>query len=333
MELREPPRPSATPRPDVLVRGLLVAVLAAILAVGALLLFDPANGSGEDGEQIRELATRLKAAGAVDEAAVQYERYLEGAELEPAERANIAYSLGSTFLDRGDHEKALRWFYEAELHAAGDLEEELGRKVVHTLERLGRFHAAQAALDERVRLADAGGAEVERPASDPVVARIGSEQIYRSDVERALDELPAELAQTIRTPEDRQAFVRQYVADELLWRKARKMEYDRDPEVERQHGAALRRLAIARLIEDQVVAQIQVDEADLQNFFAANKEKYRRPSADGGEAAEPSLDELRPIVERDYRMTKLQSGYQSLVESELAAEEVELFPERMEGAG
>ena len=29
-------------------------------------------------------------------------------------------------------------------------------------------------------------------------------------------------------------------------------------------------------------------------------------------------------------MSKLQSGYQSLVESELAAESVELFPERME---
>lgn len=326
MELREPPRTPMVSRPDLVVRGLLVLVLMAVLGVGALVLLRAQAPATPATEQSRELATRLKAAGALDQAAVHYERYLETADLEPADRAAIAYSLGSTFLDRGDYEKALRWFYEAEPNASGELGEELARKVVHTLERLGRFHAAQAALDARVRLEDKSGADVQRSAGDPVVARIGSEEIFRSDVQRALDELPPELARSIRTPEDRQAFVRQYVAEELLWRKAQKLEYDRDGEVQRQHAAALRRLAVARLIEDEVVGKIAVDEADLRNFFEANQDRYRDQAAAD---SEPAFDELRPMVERDYRMAKLQSGYQTLIESELAAESVELFPEAM----
>ena len=35
-------------------------------------------------------------------------------------------------------------------------------------------------------------------------------------------------------------------------------------------------------------------------------------------------------MERDYRLAKLDEGYQRLVESELQAAGVELFPERLE---
>lgn len=330
MELREPPRPPVTRGADRSTKLLLLLVLAAVVAVGALVaLRGGASGAAADPERSRELATKLKAAGALDEAALHYERYLELADLDPASRTRIAYSLGSTFLERGEYEKALRWFYEAEMTGSDELADELGRKVVHTLERLGRPHAAQSALESRVQLE---GAEVRRSDADPVVARIGQEEVFRSDVERSLAELPPEVAQTIRTPEDRQAFVRQYVADELLWRRARKLEYDRDGEVVRQHSEALKRLAVSRLVEDEVVGKIAVDEADLRNFFEANRQRYEEAAGQGGEPRSLSFEEARQVVEREYRITKLQSGYQSLVESELAAHEVEIFAERMGGA-
>lgn len=327
MELREPPRPNAQSASAGALRGLLLATLVAVLAVGAL-VYVRTGGSAraESAEQRRELATRLKAAGALDEAAVQYERYLEQADLDPAERTTIAYSVGSTFLESGQPEKALRWFYEAELTDTGELSDELGRKVVHSLERLGRFHAAQSALESRVQLENASTSKVERPTGDPVVARIGKDEIYRSDIERALDELPPELAQSVRTAADRQEFARQYVAEELLWRKARKLEYDRRAEVVRRHEDALRKLAVSRLVEDEVVGKVAVDESDLRNFFQANVERY---SQGGAEEAQPDLDAVRPMVERDYRMSKIQAGYQALIESELSAEAVEIYPEKM----
>jgi tetratricopeptide (TPR) repeat protein len=334
MKLREPPRAAATAGSDRSVRLLLLAVLIAVLGVGVLVLTrGPAKAGSADPERTRELATKLKAAGALDEAALHYERYLEAADLDADAHTRIAYSLGSTFLERGDYDKALRWFYEAEMTGSAELSDELGRKVVHTLERLGRTHAAQAALEERVAFTGSDGAdpsEVRRSAADPVVARIGEEEIYRSDVDRALGELPPELVQSIRTPQDRQAFVRQYVAEELLWRRARKLEYDRDEEVLRQHESSLKRLAVSRLVEDEVIGNITVDEADLRNFFEANRERYEAAAGEGGEPRSLSFEEARPVAEREYRMSKMQSGYQSLVESELAAGDVEIFAERME---
>ncbi len=329
MELREPPRPPIVQRPDNVVRSMLAAILLVLLGLVAWTVLRPSSAPDSAPERSRELATRLKAAGAIDEAAEHFERYLEDADLAPAERARVAYSLGSTLLEEGDYEGALRWFYEADLTGSGELSEELGRKIVHTLERLGRFHAAQSALESRVRLEDASLDPIQRPVGDPVVARIGDETIHRSDVERALDRLPPELARTVRTPADRQEFARQFVAEELLWRKARKLEYDRDEEVLRRHESALKQLAVSRLVEDEVAAKIQVDEADLRNFFAANAARYQRPGGEGGQPQTPTFEQARQVVERDYRMSKMQSGYQELIESELAAAEVQIFAEAM----
>ena len=98
MELREPPRSRSRPAPDRVARGLLVANLAAVLALGAVVLFRPGRGGAAAGDAglAREVAGKLKAAGALDEAAALYEQYLAATELATEERARIAYSLGTT---------------------------------------------------------------------------------------------------------------------------------------------------------------------------------------------------------------------------------------------
>lgn len=327
MELREPPVQSTEPRVDWLSRGLLLVVVLLLLALGMILISrSGATSSRQDAEQIRQVAARLQAAGALDEAALQYERYLEVGRPDRETRAGIAVSLGNNYLETGRYETALRWFYEAETAGAGEINEELASKIVHTLERLGRPFAAQAALSSRAGL---GESEVERPADDPVVARIGADEIRRSEIERALDDLPPELATQVASNEGRARFLEQYVADELLWRKAIKLEYDRDPEVLRQHDQLFKQLVVSRFAEREVLSRIEVDEADLRNHFEANKARFTPPTRDGQEASEPSFEEARPAVERDYRRMKMQSAYQALIDSELAAQEVELFPEEL----
>ena len=73
------------------------------LVVGGLLLARtrPAGVDTETALRGREVAAKLKAAGALDEAADLYERYLDAAEEEPSARARIAYSLGNTYLESG----------------------------------------------------------------------------------------------------------------------------------------------------------------------------------------------------------------------------------------
>ena len=231
----------------------------------------------------------------------------------------MAYSLGSTYLDNGRYERALRWFYEAESLDVGALADELSKKIVHTLERLGRYHSAKAVLDSRVAL-DAGG-DVQRSEDDPVVARIGEQEITRSEVLRALDDLPPEMAGQFAGAAQRGELLKKHVADELLWRKAVKLEYDKKAEVRRRPEALLKQLTIAKFVEDEVVRQIEVDPADLQNFFAANRERYEKEGEE--------LKEMPPEVERDYRISKIRTAYNEIIDSELETEDVELFAERM----
>jgi hypothetical protein len=129
--------------------------------------------------------------------------------------------------------------------------------------------------------------------------------------------------------EARTRFLEQYVADELLWRKAIKLEYDKDPEVLRRHDELLKQLVVSRFAEREVLSQIEVDEADLRNHFEANRPRFTPPAPDGQKAPEPTFDEVRAVVERDYRRMKMQSAYQALIDSELAAQEVELMPEKL----
>lgn len=321
MELRSPPTPSETPRPDRAVRALLILNLLGLIALGAFFWHrggaTPADPQAS--EHAREVASKLKAAGALDEAGALYEVYLETTDASTETRASVAYSLASTYLDDGRYEKALRWFYEAESLGVGELSDQLSKKIVHTLERLGRYHSAKAVLDSRVAL-DQGPAAA-RSEQDPVVAMIGDEEIPRSQVLAMLDDLPPETAAQLQSGPQRAELLKKFVADELLWRKAVKLEYDRDPQVRRSYEALLKQLAISKFVEREVVSQIEVDPADVQNFFEANRARYEKE----GE----TLEQMPPGVERDYRMSKVQTAYGEIIESELATEDVELFPERM----
>ncbi len=326
MELRRPPRMSERAPVDRIQRLLLASILLLVIGLGIGMLLRP-TGSGADrstAEHRRAVAARLQAAGALDEAAALYEQYLELSGAPADERARVAFSLGNNYLETGRYDRALRWFYEAEALDVGELGNELTSRIVHCLDRLGRHHAAQAALADRVDLE----APVERPAQDPVVARIGREEIRRSAVLRRLDSVPPEVAEGFRGAEGQQQLLRKYVADELLWRKAAKLEYDRDPEVERRLAELRKQLAVGRFVDQELLAEIEVDAADLANFFEANRERYRASEAD----AAPTFEEVRSTVERDYRLMKLESAYEALIDSELSTQDVELFPERMSDA-
>ncbi len=328
MELRQPPQTSPSASPDRLARGLLWGVLALLVALVVWMIFVGPRLESKSGrvERSREVASRLLAAGALDEAAELYAQVLDESKSSAEAAPKMAYSLGKTYLNTGQYEKALRWFYEAELMGAGDLADDVSSGIVNCLERLGRHHAAQAAVDRRVMLDESAPS---RPPSDVVVARIGDQEIRLSEVDRALDDLPPEVAGVFRGPEGRESFLEKFVTDELIWRKAKKLEYDSDPEVQRRHDQALKQLAVARFLEQEVLQDLRVDETDLRNHFEANRERYQQALQGEQKKEEITFETARPVVESEYRMIKLQSVYQELIDSELSAQEVTMFPERM----
>jgi tetratricopeptide (TPR) repeat protein len=310
-----------------------LALLLIILAVVWLRPPGPAGAADSAAAHRREVAAKLKAAGVLDPAAELFAEYLETSGDPPEKRARVAYSLANTYLERGSYEQALRWLYEAETWGAGDLTGEVDQRIVETLERLGRPHAAQAALESRTALGN-GTEPTQRSSDDPVVARVGAEEIYRSDVQRALDQLPPQAAQALQAPDRRRELLQKVVADRLLWRKAVKLGYDRDPEVQRQEAEVLRQLAVGRLVEREVLANLTVDETDLRTFYQAHQQRYQRPPENEGDEPQTlPFEQVRRQVEQDYRQVKAQAAYQEMVETELSTADVELFPDKLAEQG
>ncbi len=322
IDLRPPPRgPSPPPRAGWL--GV-VAILnfVALLGLGVFLVQGGAHETSADEiERQREVASRLLAAGAVDQAADLYGSYLLAADPDPDTRARVAYSLGAAYLDSGRYEDGLRWLYEAEVVGAGNLDEEVGRKVVRALERMGKTHAAEAALASRTKLQDPAPTAA-HSSDDPVVARIGEQSFYASELDRALEALPPEASRNLEANGGRQAFLQHFVAQELLFRKARKQEVDRDPEVRQLQESIFKQVVVSRFLESEISSKIQVSRTALESYFLAHRDRYQ---AEGQE--EVTLEQAAPAVERDLRMQETQEAYERLVADELAAAEVELFPE------
>lgn len=328
MELREPPRPSMPPAVDKTARALLVAQLVGLVVLGILGWQRGNVSSGEKNPHRREVAAKLKAAGALDGASELYAEVMADGSLPAEERAALALSLGTMVLDAGRPEEALRWFYEAEALGPGKLASAVAEKIVHALERLGRVHQAQAALAGGVGLAGPANSGP-NGANDPVVATLSGEPFYRSQVEARLGELPPEMAAEFAAPEKRGEALKQVVASELLWRKAQKLEIPKDPKVLARVAELSRQIVVGQLVEREILAKIAVDEVDLRSFFTANQARYAPPSADGKATAPPELAAVRQAVERDYRMAKAQAAYQAMIEAQLGAADVKLFPERM----
>ena len=283
-ELRRPPVTKAAQVASWTKLGAVAAGVAALAALGALGLSLSSAQPSASTDLDREVAAKLLAAGVLEEAGELYERVLRDPQAAPETRGTIAFSLGSAWLERGAYELALRWFYEAEIAGDDDIAAEAASKVVHCLERLGRIHEAQAVLASRTAL----DAPAERSAEDPVVAKVGAREIRASELTRAIDDLPPQLAEQVSSARARE-FLEKYVADELLWRKAQKFEYER-PGVRRQLEAALRQIVVSAFVEREVVGVSRPPRA-TQDLVPGAQGSYRslpRPMST------PSCWEARP---------------------------------------
>jgi len=320
MELRPPPSPAATPSPT---GAISLLVLLGFLTLGAVLYphFAPEPSHAvTNPEALRQVATKLRAAGAIDEAAALYSQVLDEHPTLP-KRGAIAFSLGEMYLKSGQFQKALRWFYQAEVEETPDLDTEISKKIVHCLERLGRVHAAKAALNTSVSLDNT--ASIQRSSDDPIVAVIHNRSIPFSEIQRSIDDLPKEISGKFSGPSGQARYLKKFVADELLWRKAQKLEYDQDPETQRQISNLARQVVVARLLEKEVANKITVDPADLNHFFQANTKRFT------GDKPDITFEQVKPQVEQAYRMMKFQTAYGQLIETELSTGDVKVYADRI----
>lgn len=263
------------------VANLLVTIIGVGLIVAVLLREPPkdavtATSGGLSPEKQREYAVYLAGKQQPAAAITAYERYLDTASLTPQERAKICYSVGKLAADSERYEEALAYLYQSEfLDPNSDLKDDVGKKIVHCLEKLGRNvdlrHELRKRTDVKRTAADVKDGEV-------ILADIAGEVITDRDLELEIEELPQAARDSFATPEKKIELLKNLVAERLLRDKARRQELDKDPEIQEQLGKALDAMIVQKLISDDVHSSVSVTPEDVERYYKAEIDRFKQPA-------------------------------------------------------
>ncbi len=250
----------------------------------------------------RELANKLKSVGIADEAIKQYENYFNTTQVDKRTRSNLAYTLGKLYLEESNYERALSWFYRVDMiDPETPLKSEVGSKIVHCLEMLGKFHAAEYALEARSSLEENQQGELK---GGTLVAEIGSRKITLREVDEALDALPPWMKEQFKGSEKKLEFMKKYVSDELFYRKAKKLEYDKDGELRKKTADFMKQLMISKVLEEELKDKITVEEDDLKNYFKANQERYKEKAQARIRLIKAGMEEIAQNILKELKQGK-----------------------------
>jgi peptidyl-prolyl cis-trans isomerase C len=219
----------------------------------------------------RELANKLSET-LPGMAVAAYQKYLDSADIPGAERAGVCYTVAKLAMSEGDYETALAFLYQAQV-AGPDaaLETEINTKMVSCLERLDRLIDAQNVLTETTSL---GRPEKDVAKGEVILARIGNDVVTEGDLNREIQKMPPWSQRNFSEPEQKAQFLKQYLAEHLLYKKALRMELDKDPEVMRQAQDYLRQSVVRKLLDDEVKSKVKTTPEDVRLYYDANKDTF-----------------------------------------------------------
>lgn len=306
--------------------GLSFIILLAVIG-GCARTSEPSLSA----EKKRELANVLYNQQLYKQAAAEYEDYLRNYPLSLEEQTNISYQIANIYFERlQDYENALAYYLRAKhLKPNEQLKSALGKKIVECLERLHRSTDARQEMAQSAALD-----ESQKPKSRPgeVLARIGDRDITTGDLQYQLSKLPEYLQPQFQSPEAKKEFLRQYIAQELLYESAKRAGLDNDPEVLAGAFEAKKSLMAEKLLQQQIEQEAGLDKYtndDVALYYKANKEKYAEKDKDGNIKRILPFEEVAQQVARDFMQEKKQQAYQRILERLMTAEHVVIYEDKI----
>jgi len=283
---------------------LMVIVLIAVLANICIVLMhkgvtsERVEGSALSAEQHKDLALKLEKQELNRASVAAWKDYLKAASLGGEKAARIWYRIGKIYQADNQYDLALDAFYRSETYARpDDISPEIARRVQESLEAMGKFAALRYELADRV---GAGGAATDSPSGDmrdPMVAEIGPQRIAKSDLDRRIERLietqisqyasylseeeankrKEDMLKQYSTDNQRQVFLSQYIAEEILYRKARESGLMDDPDIRVTLQDMERSLLAGKVMEKEFADGIKITSGDLETYYEAHKEEYVQP--------------------------------------------------------
>lgn len=257
---------------------LIVAIVMFAVLVATMItrLAPPKESDTETywtAEKQFQYANTLASKGLKGEALVAYGKYLELIGASPTNRAKVAYQMGNIHMGLGEYEKALASFYRVDLENPDtELASDVGPKVVECLERLGMASQARYELEARTSIGkkEAGDSD---EGFGPVIARVGKEEIRLSAINGALDQLPDWMRKQYQSDDGKINFVRQYIANELLYRKAKRLGYEDNPDVRVKLRDVTKQVLVQQVVAAEI-GKVIIDPRDVELYYKANIDRY-----------------------------------------------------------
>ncbi|MCX5713640.1 MAG: peptidylprolyl isomerase, partial [Candidatus Omnitrophica bacterium] len=110
-----------------------------------------------------------------------------------------------------------------------------------------------------------------------IIARIGKREIAQSEIDTAIENVPQWMRGALATDEGKLKFIRQYVAGEILYDKAKRLGFDRNPRIIEAVNDYKKNVTVQALMQKEVEQSLKIDADDLVLYYKANKEKYVVP--------------------------------------------------------
>jgi len=221
-----------------------------------------------------DYANKLLSKGLKSEAAEAFEEYLASGKMQPQEEARLLYKLGSIYMGLYKYEKALKSFYKAEmLDSKAEFTGEMNRKIVEALENLGMSSQAKYELEARTSLGR------EKEIKGKVIARIGKREITDAEIDEALKNVPQWMRKSLEEPQRRREFIRNYVGQEVLYTKAKRLGLDTKEETRSTLEQLKKQIVVEQFLGKEIQEKLdKISPEDIKLYYEANKDSYAEPA-------------------------------------------------------
>jgi len=276
------------------------------------------NSNALNADQQKKLALKLEKQGLFTSSALAWKQYLNIGGLADNESALICYRIGKLYQDNNDLENALDSYYRSESYAVvHSISAEIAIRIQECLESMGKFSAMRHELSDRVSMKQSDDTT---GASDTVVAEIGTQKITTADLDRRMEAgidqqinmmapyLPEEernkqketMLKQLSNSSNRMMYINQFVAEAILYRKARETNLTEDPMVRDLINDQERSMLARLILEKEYENRIKITISDLETYYAANKEEFAKDDE------EQAFDAIKNEVYRTLRTKKEQ---------------------------
>lgn len=259
----------------------------------------------------------------------EYEEYLNNYPVEENKRANIVYQIANIYFERlNDYEKALENYLRIKyLYPESNLQSDIGKRIVNCLERLERSQDAQRVLDRETALKPE---EIEDHKPGAVIATIGKKEFTQGDLDFEIGQLPPYMQSQFSSKSSKIEFLRQYLAEELLYDSAKRKNLEKDKEIVEGTFRAKKGLMAQKILREEIQKMVSISQSDVELYYKANKEKYAEKDKDGKIIRQKAFQECAEQVAQDLFQERQQEAYQQLLERLMKAENVTIYDKRIQ---